>query len=90
MQIAPEAPAAAEALKERLMPIAEKVEENMRQVRRAAVQSRYAVEDAFAAAELQVRRHPRTAMALAVGGGALAGCLIGFALGMKARCETST
>ena len=88
MQIAPEAPAAAEAIRRRLEPIADKVEENVRQVRRALVQGRHAAEDAFAEAELQVRRHPRTAVVLAIGAGALAGCVIGFAIGrtLQKKC----
>ena len=90
MTIATGATAAAEAIKERFIPTAEELEDNVRQARRAIVRSRYAAEDAVAAAALQVRRHPGTAIALAAGAGALAGCLIGFAFGSQVRCGKSS
>jgi ElaB/YqjD/DUF883 family membrane-anchored ribosome-binding protein len=85
MTIGAGATAAAEAIKERFIPTAETVEDNMRQARRAIVRGQYAAEDAVAAAALQVRRHPGAAIAVAAGAGALAGCMIGFALGSRAR-----
>lgn len=85
MTIATGATAAAEAVKERFAPAAEKLEDNVRQARRAMVRGRYAAEDAAAAAALQVRRHPGAAIALAAGAGALAGCMMGFAIGSRIR-----
>jgi ElaB/YqjD/DUF883 family membrane-anchored ribosome-binding protein len=90
MTIAAGATAAAEAIKERFVPGAETLEDNVRQARRAIVQGRYAAEDAVAAAALQVRRHPVTAIAVAAGAGALAGCMIGFAFGSRVRCGKSS
>jgi ElaB/YqjD/DUF883 family membrane-anchored ribosome-binding protein len=77
---------AAEAIRQRLGPALEAIDENVRQGRRLVVRGRHAAEDAFDASALQVRRHPLGAVALAAGTGALAGCLIGFALGRLARC----
>lgn len=90
MTIATGATAAAEAIKERFSPTAEILEDNMRQARRAIVRGQYAAEDAVEAATLQVRRYPRTAIAVAVSAGALAGCLMGFALGTRVRCGKSS
>jgi ElaB/YqjD/DUF883 family membrane-anchored ribosome-binding protein len=90
MTIAAGATAAAEAIKERFVPASETLEDNVRQARRAIVQGRYAAEDAAAATVLQVRRHPVVAIAVATGAGALAGCLIGFAIGSRARCGKSS
>ena len=90
MTIATGATAAAEAIKERFTPTSETLEDNMREARRTMVQGRYAAEDAVAAAALQVRRHPVTAIAMAAGAGALAGCMIGFAFGSRVRCGKSS
>jgi len=90
MTIATGATAAAEAIKERFSPIGETLEDNMRQARRVVVQGRYAAEDAVAAAALRVRRHPLSAIVLAAGAGALAGCLMGFAFGSRVRCGKSS
>jgi ElaB/YqjD/DUF883 family membrane-anchored ribosome-binding protein len=90
MPIATEATAVADAIKQRFIPAPETLEDNVRQVRRAIVHGRYAAEDALAAADLQVRRHPRTAIVLAAGAGALAGCLMGFALGWGVQREKSS
>lgn len=77
--------AAREAIKERLSPALDTLDENIRQARRAIVDGRHAAEDFAAGAALQVRRHPLSALALAAGAGALAGCLFGFALGRGGR-----
>jgi ElaB/YqjD/DUF883 family membrane-anchored ribosome-binding protein len=61
------------------------LEENVRTARRAIAQSRRAAEDLVDQTTLQVRQHPLASMAVAAGAGALAGCLIGFALGWQAR-----
>lgn len=81
---------AREAIKERLSPALETLEENVRQARRAIVQGRYAAEDFAAGTALQVRHHPLSAVALAAGAGALAGCMIGVALGWLAHRRTSS
>ena len=77
--------AAKEAIKERLTPALETLEENVRDGRRAIVHGRYAAEDFLAATALRVRWRPLMALALAAGVGALGGCLIGFALGGRAH-----
>jgi len=74
-----------EAIKERLSPALETLDENVRQGRRLIVQGRHAAEDAVAAAALQVRRHPLNTVVIAAGAGALAGGLLGFALGWQVR-----
>jgi ElaB/YqjD/DUF883 family membrane-anchored ribosome-binding protein len=70
---------------ERLTPALESLEGNVRSARRAIAQSRRKAEDLVDQTTLQVRQHPVASMAVAAGAGALAGCLIGFALGWKAR-----
>ena len=75
--------AAKEAIKERLTPALETLEENVRDGRRAIVHGRYAAEDFLAATALRVRWRPMTALAVAAGVGALGGCLIGFAFGRR-------
>ncbi|RPI53402.1 MAG: hypothetical protein EHM55_13870 [Acidobacteria bacterium] len=80
-----EAAAAVDAMKDRLNPVLEKFEENVRQGRRVMVRAQHAAEDGVAAAALQVRRHPVSAVAIAAGAGALAGCMIGFAIGWGCR-----
>jgi ElaB/YqjD/DUF883 family membrane-anchored ribosome-binding protein len=49
--------------------------------RGAVVAGRHAVEDCAAEATIQVRRHPVVSLGIAAGVGALAGCVIGFAIG---------
>jgi ElaB/YqjD/DUF883 family membrane-anchored ribosome-binding protein len=80
-----EAVAAVDAMKERLGPVLEKFEDNVREGRRVIVKAQHAAEDGVAAAALQVRRHPVSAVAIAAGAGALAGCLLGFAIGRGCR-----
>jgi ElaB/YqjD/DUF883 family membrane-anchored ribosome-binding protein len=61
------------------------VQENVRDLRRAAVTGRHAAEDCAADATLQVRRRPFLSLGVAVGVGALFGCLIGFSVGRFRR-----
>jgi ElaB/YqjD/DUF883 family membrane-anchored ribosome-binding protein len=74
-----------EAIKERLTPALETLEENTRDAKRAILHGRHAAEDFITETALQVRRHPLSAIAIAAAAAALAGCLIGFALGRRAR-----
>lgn len=64
-------------------PVLKGLEENMREAKRAILHGRRTAEDLVAAGALQVRRHPMRALAVAVGAGAFAGCLIGFAIGWR-------
>ncbi len=80
-----EAAAAVDAIKERLNPVREKFEDNMREGRRVIVRAQHAAEDGVAAAALEVRRHPVGAVVIAAGVGALMGCLVGFAAGYGCR-----
>jgi ElaB/YqjD/DUF883 family membrane-anchored ribosome-binding protein len=77
------AAAAKEVLQDRFGPTLEALEDNVREARRAMTNGRHAVEDFVAGSTRQVRRHPLGALALAAGAGALAGCLIGFAIGRR-------
>ena len=61
-------------------PILAAFDENVRDARRAVVAARHAVEDRAAKTALQVRRHPFVSLGIAVGAGALLGCVIGFTL----------
>jgi ElaB/YqjD/DUF883 family membrane-anchored ribosome-binding protein len=72
---------AAKAVRDYTEPVRAAVDENMRDVRRAVVAGRHAVEDCAAEATVQVRRHPFMSLAIAVGAGTLFGCLIGFTAG---------
>ena len=74
---------AREAVKDRFAPVLEGFEENMREARRAILHGRHAAEDFVTETALQVRRRPLLALAFAAGAGALAGCVIGFALGRR-------
>ena len=76
---------ARQAVSERLTPALESLEHNVRDARRAMARGRRTAEDFVDEATVRVRQQPLTAMALAVSAGALAGCLIGFALGWKAH-----
>ena len=64
-------------------PILAAFDENVRDARRAVVAARHAVEDRAAQTALQVRRHPFVSLGIAVGAGALLGCVIGFTLGRR-------
>jgi len=85
MATIPEATEAVEAIKERLSPALETLDENVRRGRRLIVKGRHATEDAVAAGALQVRRHPLGTVLVAAGAGALMGSLLGLALGWQAR-----
>jgi ElaB/YqjD/DUF883 family membrane-anchored ribosome-binding protein len=76
---------AVEAIKERLSPALETLDENVRRGRRLIVKGRHAAEDAAAATALQVRQHPFGTVVVAAGAGAFIGCLLGLALGWQAR-----
>lgn len=80
---------AASAVRARTEPVREAVEENLRDVRRAVVAGRHALEDAGAEATIQVRRHPFLSLGIAVGVGTLFGCLIGFVAGRHGRGRSS-
>jgi len=69
------------ALREYTEPVLTAVEENMRDIRRAVVAGRHAVEDCTAEATIQVRRHPFVSLGIAAGVGTLFGCLMGFTIG---------
>jgi ElaB/YqjD/DUF883 family membrane-anchored ribosome-binding protein len=74
-----------EAVKERLAPTLDKVDETIRQGRQVVVRGQHAAEDAAAAAALRIRRRPLTAVMIAAGAGALVGALIGFGLASVTR-----
>lgn len=75
--------AAGEALRERLNPAIVAIEDNVRQARLAVRHARHAAEDGIGEAQLEVRRHPLAAVALAAGVGVVIGCLAGVALGWR-------
>jgi ElaB/YqjD/DUF883 family membrane-anchored ribosome-binding protein len=75
--------AAKELLQDRFGPALEALEDNVREARRAITTGRHALEDVVEGTALQVRRHPLRALAVTAGVGALAGCLIGFAIGRR-------
>ena len=85
MAIATGAATAADAIKERLAPALDTLDEGMRQGRRAFVRGQHAAEDAAAAATRVVRRRPLRAVMIAAGAGALAGGAIGFVFGWLTR-----
>ena len=72
---------ATRAVREYTEPVRAAVEENIRDVRRAVVAGRQAVEDCAAEATVQVRRHPFVSLGIAAGVGTIFGCLIGFTAG---------
>jgi len=76
-----------EAVKERLSPALERLDETMRQGRKFIVRGQHAAEDSAAAAALRIRRRPGSAVMVAAGVGALVGALVGFGLGSVARCR---
>ncbi|HEY5618501.1 MAG TPA: hypothetical protein VIK60_11190 [Vicinamibacterales bacterium] len=87
MAIATGATTAVEAIKERLTPALDTLDETVRQGRRVIVRGQHAAEDATAAAALRIRRRPLSAVMIAAGAGALAGGLIGLGLGWLTRCR---
>lgn len=78
---------AVEAVKERLSPTLDTLDETMRHGRKVAIRGQHAAEDAAAAAALRIRRQPLSAVMIAAGGGALAGALVGFGLASVMRCR---
>jgi ElaB/YqjD/DUF883 family membrane-anchored ribosome-binding protein len=74
-------------MKERLSPALDKLDETMRQGRKAVVRGQHAAEDAAAGAALRIRRRPLGTVMIAAGVGALVGALVGFGLGSVTRCR---
>jgi ElaB/YqjD/DUF883 family membrane-anchored ribosome-binding protein len=87
MAIGTGAATAVEAIKERMAPALDTLDETMRQVRRVVIRGRHGAEDAAAAATLLVRRRPLGTITMAAGAGALVGGLVGFGLGWLTRCS---
>ena len=63
------------------------LEENIRRAQQAVAEGRHATEQLVSSTVSQVQQHPLGAVALATTGGALAGCLMGFALGWRASAS---
>lgn len=78
-----------DAVRERVNPAVDAVQDNMRSARRAIAHGRHAAEDFIASGALQVRRHPLRSVAAAGLAGALLGCVFGLALGWRAHDRTS-
>jgi ElaB/YqjD/DUF883 family membrane-anchored ribosome-binding protein len=78
---------AVDAVKERLSPALEKLDETMRQGRKFIARGQHAAEDAAAEAALRIRRRPGSAVLVAAGVGALVGALIAYGVGSLARCR---
>jgi ElaB/YqjD/DUF883 family membrane-anchored ribosome-binding protein len=78
---------AVEAVKERLSPTLDKLDETMRQGRKVIVRGQHAAEDVAVGAALRIRRRPLSAVMIAAGAGALVGALVGFGLGSLTRCR---
>ena len=79
--MATEASAVVEAFRERLTPALDTLEDTLRQGRRLCVRGQHAAEDAAAAAAVEVRRRPLSAVVVAAGVGAIVARAIGFAAG---------
>jgi ElaB/YqjD/DUF883 family membrane-anchored ribosome-binding protein len=71
---------AVEAVKERLAPTLDRLDETIRQGRQVVVRGQHAAEDAAAATALRIRRRPLSAVMIAAGVGALVGALVSFGL----------
>jgi len=80
-----EATATVDAIKERVAPAFDKVDETLRQGRLVVARAQHATEDGVDAAIRQVQHHPLQTVALATGAGVLLGSVMGFALGWWAR-----
>ena len=74
---------ASTAIRECAAPTLETIQENVRQLRHAALAGRHVVEDSTAHTRIQVRQHPFLAVGIALGIGALVGCVTGFSLGRR-------
>jgi ElaB/YqjD/DUF883 family membrane-anchored ribosome-binding protein len=77
-----------EAVKQRLAPTLDKVDETVRQGRQVVVRGQHAAEDAAEATALRIRRQPLSAVMIAAGAGAIAGALIACAVGRLTRVRT--
>jgi ElaB/YqjD/DUF883 family membrane-anchored ribosome-binding protein len=88
MATATGAATAVEAIKERLTPALDTFDDTMRRGRQVMARGQHAAEDAAAAATLEIRRRPLSAVMIAAGVGAFAGGLIGFGLGWLTRGRT--
>ena len=75
------APAAFKTVRECVEPAMAAADENLRDVRQAVAEGREAVSDCMAETRSQIRRQPLATLGVAVGVGALLGCMVGFALG---------
>lgn len=60
------------------------LDENVRKARQLVDEGRHATEQLVSGTVSEVQRHPLRAIALATTGGAIAGCLMGFAFGRRA------
>ena len=78
-----------DAVRERVTPAIDAVQDQMRTARQTMTHGRHAAEDLIATGALQVRRHPLKSVALAGLAGALVGCLFGAALGWRVHDRTS-
>ena len=76
---------ALEAVKERLGPTLDKLDETVRQGRKAIARGQQAAEDAAAATALTIRRQPLRAVLIAAGAGIVVGALIACRAGRLAR-----
>jgi len=76
---------ATKAVRDFTEPVNAVVEENMRDVRRAVVAGRHALEDCSDDATIQIRRYPFMSVGVAVGVGTVLGLMIGLALGCSRR-----
>jgi ElaB/YqjD/DUF883 family membrane-anchored ribosome-binding protein len=76
-----EAPMDIEAIRERLVPVLDALEDAVREGRKTFLRGQHAAEDAAATATLHIRRHPMAAVLASAGAGALAGALVGAAVG---------
>jgi ElaB/YqjD/DUF883 family membrane-anchored ribosome-binding protein len=73
-----------EAIRERLTPALDTLQDTMRQGRHTLVRGRHAAEDAAASAARSIRRRPLGATAVAAAAGVLVGAVIGGAFGWLA------
>jgi ElaB/YqjD/DUF883 family membrane-anchored ribosome-binding protein len=78
---------AVEAVKERLAPTLDKLDETVRQGRQVVVRGQHAAEDAAEATVLSIRRRPLRAVMIAAGAGALVGAVVAFGLASVTRCR---
>jgi ElaB/YqjD/DUF883 family membrane-anchored ribosome-binding protein len=76
---------AVEAVKERLSPTLDKLDETIRQSRKIIARGQHAAEDATAATALRIRRQPLSAVMIAAGAGVLVGVLVAFGVGQLTR-----